>query len=280
MPTGSFDLSPVPGGVATQAAQIIVALYEPGDENPYTILPNVRCLRIDYREGPEPPLARFRYFMDDLLEATMGWPSQFEQLWPIDAQGSYVVLTDDRLVVLTEDPQGNPLVLFDGFAQVPQVDVAAQQQSVTFVAQGVAVRLWDSPITGRVQRDASAVDTTDGSADVLVSLPCRFNPSDTSIGSQGGFVGNAAYEYTEVDDQSYAVFIDPLVSERGVSNSSLWQVFDAMTYLLATEPSPVDPDSGEPYVVYPTFDSLNDVLSCYAPPDNGLLNSGDATSAD
>ena len=100
MPTGSFDLSPVPGGQAVQAVPIVVALYEPGQENPYKILPNVRCLRIDYREGPEPPLARFQYFMDDLLEATMGWPSQFEQLWPIDAQGDYVVLTDDRLVVL------------------------------------------------------------------------------------------------------------------------------------------------------------------------------------
>ena len=67
-------------------------------------------------------------------------------------QGDYVVLTDNRLVVLTQDPEGNPIVLFDGFAQVPQVDLAAQQQSVTFVAQGVAIRLWDSPITGRLHQ--------------------------------------------------------------------------------------------------------------------------------
>ena len=124
---GSFDLSPVPGGQATTAVPIVVALYEPSDDGgSYTILPNVYCLRIDYREGPEPPLARFTYFMDDSLYASLGWPSQFEQLFPIDAQGDYVVLTDDRLVVLTQDPDGNPIVLFDGFAQVPQTDVAGQ----------------------------------------------------------------------------------------------------------------------------------------------------------
>ena len=71
--------------------------------------------------------------MGDLLQSALGWPSQFEQLWPIDAQGDYVVMTDDRLVVLTqippstddEDPQ--TVVLFDGFAQVPQADVSAGQ---------------------------------------------------------------------------------------------------------------------------------------------------------
>ena len=108
MPPGSFDLSPIPSAIAVPAVPVIVCLYQPDEGNAYTILPNVYCLRIDYREGPEPPLARFQYLMDDLLEAALGWPSQFEQLWPIDAQGDYVVQTDDRLVVLTQDPEGNP----------------------------------------------------------------------------------------------------------------------------------------------------------------------------
>ena len=130
MPTGSFDLSPVPGGIATQALPIYVCLYSPGSQNPYTVLPNVRCLRIDYREGPEPPV-RFQYLTDDLLQDSLGWPAQFEQLWPIHAQGSYVVMTDDRLVVQTQLPpatkDGKPqiVVLFDGFAQVPQADLSA-----------------------------------------------------------------------------------------------------------------------------------------------------------
>jgi hypothetical protein len=285
--SASFDLSPVPAGQAIQALPIVVALYEPGDDGGFTILPNVRCLRIDYREGPEPPLARFQYFMDDLLESAMGWPSQFEKLWPIDAQGDYVVLTDDRLVVMTQIPSSSPdqdpqiIFLFDGFAQVPQVDLGVDQQAVTFVAQGVAVRLWDSPITGRTQRDASNADKTDGSSDVPIQLPCRFNPSDTSVGSQGGYIGNcvATSDYSEVGNSTYPVFLDPLVLERGDNFTSYWYVSDALSYLIVTEPSPND-DNGDPYVTYPTLSSLKDLLACQAPPDNGLLNSGDATATD
>jgi len=283
MPTGSFDLSPVPGGQATQALPIVVALYEPGGGGSYTILPNVRCMRIDYREGPEPPLARFQYFMDDLLDASMGWPAQFERLWPIDSQGDYVVLTDDRLVVLTQDPDSDPIVLFDGFAQVPQADVAPSQQAVTFVAQGVAVRLWDSPITGRVQRDASpgGLTTLDGSADVRAGLPARFNPSDAGVGTLGGYIGNATTDPTTDEDtgDKYPVFVDPLVNERGNFDASFWCVSDALSYLIVAEGAPLD-DAGNPYVVYPTISSLKDLLSCEAPPDDGLLNSGDATPTD
>jgi hypothetical protein len=285
--SASFDLSPVAGSMAMPAAPIIVCKYTPGggSDNPYTVLPNVFCLRIDYREGPEPPVARFQYMTGDLLEAAMGWPSQFEQLWPIDAQGSYVVLNDDRLVVMTQtqpseadqDPQ--PLVLFDGFAQIPQADVSAHAQAVTFVAQGVPVRLWDIPIQGRTQRDADGEGTTDGSADVAVSLPCRFNPSDTSIGILGGYIGNCvgADNFTEDPDLGdYPVFIEPLIEERMQDDSSYWFISDAIKYLIALDPSPKDADD-KPYVTYPTFDSLDDVLGTYVPPDDELLNSGDAT---
>jgi hypothetical protein len=282
VPAGSFDLNPVPTQIANQALPVYVCLYDPTDEeNPCTVLPNVRCLRIDYREGPEPPVARFQYFMDDLLQSTLGWPSQFEQLWPIDAQGNYVVLNDDRLVVLSEDPSGNSIVLFDGFAQVPQVDLSAQHQGVTFVALGVAIRLWDLPIDSRVQRNASATDTTDGSADVEIGLPCRWNPSDTSVAAMGGYIGNcvASADLSEVADNTYPVFLDPLVIERGELDTSYWYVSDALSYLIAVEPSPLD-GSNTPYVVYPTIDSLKAILSCYAPPDDGLLNSSDATETD
>ena len=150
----SFDLNPVPSGVATQAMPIAVARYTPGEENPYTLLSNIWCLRIDYREGPEPGVARFQYQMDDAYANTLGWPNQFELLWPINAQGSFIVQNDDRLVVLTQTPDGSPKVLFDGFAQIPQVDLTAQSESVTFVAVHVAARLWDAPLIGRVERDA------------------------------------------------------------------------------------------------------------------------------
>ena len=126
---GSFDLSYVPTSIAGQALPIVVVLYEPGADQPYTILPNTRCLQIDYREGPEPSAARFQYLMGDVLESTLGWPSQFEQLWPIDSQGSYTVQVDDRLVVMTSDPDGDPIVLFDGFAQIPRSTSARDRKA-------------------------------------------------------------------------------------------------------------------------------------------------------
>ena len=220
--------------------------------------------------------------MDDALADALDWPNQFEQLWPIDAQGDYVVLNDDRLVVLTQDPQGNPVVLFDGFAQIPQVDLSAQTQTVTFAAIGVAVRLWDTPIISRQQRDASDADDTTGDSDVIVYLPCRWNPSDTSIGSLGGYIGNcvATADYTENEDgDTYPVFLDPLVIERGANDTTFWYVSDAVQYLVAVHPSPED-DAENPYVVYPSLESLKNLLACQSAPDDGILNSGDAVATD
>ena len=283
----SFDLSPTAAGITTNAMPIAVALYQPGSQNPYTIIPNIYCLRIDYREGPEPPVARFQYLTDDALAVAMDWPSEFEELWPIDAQGSYVVLNDDRLVVMTQlppsTPDGNPqtVVLFDGFAQIPQVDLSAQSQAITFVAIGTAIRLWDTPITGRVQRDASEAADTTGDYDRRVALPCRWNPSDTSIGSQGGYIGNcvATADYTEERDDLFPVFLDPLVIERGENDTSFWCVSDAIMYLVQEEPSPED-SGGNPFVLYPTLNSLKDLLSSYSPPEGEMLDSGDAQETD
>ena len=66
-------------------------------------MPNVRCDSIQYREGAEPPVARFRYVLDDSAGAS-DYPSQFEQLWPLAAAGPYVVQNDDRIVVLATRP--------------------------------------------------------------------------------------------------------------------------------------------------------------------------------
>ena len=193
-------------------------------------------------------------------------------------------MTDDRLVVYTEiagsSPDEDPqkIVLFDGFAQVPQADVAGGGQSVTFVALSVAVRLWDSPIIGRMQRDADKADTTDKSSDYFVDLPCRFNPSDQSVGDYGGYVGNSvgADEFTDDPDiGEYPVFIEPLIVEGHTAETNYWFLSDTIKYLIAVQPSPEDA-AQKPYVEYPTLDSLDDILGTYAPPDDGPLNSGDA----
>ena len=117
---GSFDLDNTTPALYGDALAAGVYLYTPGEDDPFFLFPNVRCLRIDYREGPEPPVARFEYIMDNAIAVNLGWPSQFDQLWPIDAQGPYVVNPDDRLVVMALNPDGSPMILFDGFAQSPR----------------------------------------------------------------------------------------------------------------------------------------------------------------
>ena len=42
----------------------------------------------------------------------------------VDSNLPGVVANDDRLVVMTYDPDGTPEVLFDGFAQVPELGLA------------------------------------------------------------------------------------------------------------------------------------------------------------
>ena len=118
MPTGSFDLDYLPVSLSSPALPIYCCRFAGG--NSYTLLSNVACEKIDYKEGPNPPLAQFRYLTGDALLTNLGWPSQFETLWPTDSYGNYVVQPDDRLVVLTMTPAGNPKVLFDGFAQIPR----------------------------------------------------------------------------------------------------------------------------------------------------------------
>ena len=286
MPAGSFDLNPVPAQIADQALPIFVCLYDPAADpadGPYTVLPNVRCLRIDYREGPEPPVARFQYFMDDLFSAALGWPSQFEQLWPIDAQGNYVVLNDDRLVVLTADPSGNPIVLFDGFAQVPQVDLSAESQSVTFAALSVAVRLWDTPIRSRIQRNGAQATVTDGSADVAVNLPTRFNPADTgtmgALAALAGYLGNSAFDLSvdPASGDSYPVFIDENMVQATPGAVSYWIVWGGLAYLLHTWPSPQDA-GGNVFVKYPTLASLAALFAVAAPGPGGVIAAGASTS--
>ena len=196
--------------------------------------------------------------------------------------------------MLTQDPDGDPQVLFDGFAQIPQTDLGPQTQSVTFAAVGVATRLWDLPILGRLQRNANNPFQVDGSADINVDLPPRFNPSDSSVGANAGYIGNrvSTDNFTMVDSggddgnsEGYPVFIDSVLIERdnesdgNLDETGYWWISDACKYLMVYRPSPTD-EADNPYVVFPSFDALDAILSTYSPPDNGDLNSGDAVVGD
>lgn len=279
---GSFDLDSTTPPLWADATTIGVYLYTPDSDQPYSLYPNVQCLRIDAREGPEPPVARFEYIMDDTLAINLGWPSQFEDLWPIDAQGPYVVNPDDRVVVMGQNPDGTPLILFDGFAQVPQVDLTPRTQRVTFTAIGVAIREWDQPVSGRVQRhsDPIGIRDTSGDSDVSVDLPCRFNPADTSVGGRGGYLPNRTPDNTDTAVSGpngvaldHPVFIDPGI-ERTPDPRAYWSISDAIKFLLAKY------NGEQQYTGYPAFEALDALLQvAYAAAGQPTLTTADAESA-
>jgi len=273
MPTGSFDLSGSPPVLAGPALQTGVFLVTGTADNSYTLIPNVQWLRIDYKEGSNPPVAEFTYLQDDNLWTNLGWPSQFEQLWPIDVPPSpYVVQSDDRVVILAQNPDESTSVMFDGFAQIPVLAASPTNQNVTFAAVGAAVRCFDLPITGRVQRnsDLAGIYTTDGSADIQTDLPTRFNPSDTAVadGNRGGYLPNCSpsgYDTVNPDNEnlgSYKVFIDETIAYTP-DPRAYWSLAGAVVYLLATY------NADETYVNNPDFSTLHTLLQSDYPADNG-----------
>lgn len=219
----SMEWSPRAESKAGFAAKIEVCRYDIDaitTKGRYEVLPNIQCDQIQYREGANPPTARFRYVLDDRARS-MGWPSQFEEIirlhGKVAADGEkperaerYVVKTDDRIVVLCydqTDSRARPSVLFDGFAQSPQVDVSGKGQVVTFVAAGVAVRCWDSPIFEALWRHADAPDDADNDDNHKLMERVLFNPSGPTArpGDGKALSGNATPD--SVDDPA---FIDPL----------------------------------------------------------------------
>ena len=221
---GSFDFDPYESPLAGSAAAVGVFRYDPSRpaDDRYALVPNVRCESIQYREGAEPPVARFRYLLDDTL-AESDLPSQFEQLWPLDAAGPYVVRTDERLVVLASGPSGRGRVLFDGFVQAPRVDLTPTAQELTFLGVGAAIRCWDNPIGGRLQRHGDDPQT---GAVVSVDLPTRFNPDGQPNCTPDGHDVNP-----NDPTQSYPVFLDQDL-DRQPDPRTFWTLGKFVRYIL------------------------------------------------
>ncbi len=280
MPTGSIDIDS--GGSLLAGDALPVAAYAYDPDSGYSVLPNVVPLRVDRREGLHPSAATFAYVMDSNLQANFGWPARFEQVFGVyvDPSNPYVVLPDQRIVILAQYPDGSPWVLWDGFAQVPAVDLAGGtptggHERVTFTGVGVEVRCWDSPISGRTQRDADPigiVDTT-GDSDVQHDRRPRFNPSD---GGRGGSLPNCSPKGKDTTDPrtnlTYPVFVDPNI-ERDPDPRQYWYVGGGVRYVLATE------NGDEKYVSNPPFAPLDALLQTYKTAEgSAVLNPSDSST--
>jgi hypothetical protein len=262
---GSFDFNPYAVPLSGVATPVGVFRYDP--PSGYVLLPNVRCNRIEYREGPQPPAAHFSYMLDD-ADAAIAYPAQFEQLWPMAAGGPYVVQNDDRLVVLATAPSGGVRVLFDGFAQVPEVELSESSQRIAFLAVGVAIRCWDSPIGGRYERHAD--DPKNGKT-VSVDLPTRFNPDGQPNCTPDSYDVNESTSAT-----SYPVFLDPRI-DRQPDPRTYWTLGKFVRYILSVQ------NDGS-YIQNPDFTQLDALLQARAPlAGSGFVDpdqSGNYTAAD
>ena len=255
---GSFDFNPYPPQLALDATPIGVFLYDSGGESgqSYAFLPNVRCDQIQYKEGIEPPAARFSYILDEVAASNNGWPSQFDQIWPLTVTPSpYVVANDDELVVLALLPDNTTRVLFHGFARVPQTDLSPASQNVSFVAVGVAILCWNTPIGGRIERDA---DNPQSGNNVQTDLPVRFNPAGIGTRAIGGYLPNCTPDGYDVDEggtNPYPVFLDPNI-DRSPDPRSFWGLSKAVRYILANW----NTETLGSLVDNPDFDALDALL--------------------
>jgi hypothetical protein len=255
---GSFDFDPCAVSLAGRAVPLGVFRYDPSSEagQPYALVPNVLCETIQHREGAEPSAARFRYLLDDSA-ASADYPSQFESLWPLSAAGPYVVQNDDRIVVLAIAPSGLSRVLFDGFAQVPRVDISPTGEHVGFLAVGAAIRCWDNPIGGRYQRHGDDPQTGEV---VSVDLPTRFNPDGLPNCTPDGSDVNSSDA-----THSYPVFLDPRI-DRQPDPRTFWTLGKFVRYVLGVY-------NDEKYVRNPDFEELDALLQARAPlADSGFVD--------
>lgn len=248
MPTfASIESASVP--LSRPAAPIGVFRYQSGGFGNFEYLPNIQALAIQYREGPDAGVARFRYVFDSSASAI--YPNSFQAALAVDSGSPGVVANDDRLVVATFDPDGNPIPLFDGFAQVPELGLATDRETVSFVAFGVAIREWDTPIAGALMRDA---DKPTEVSDYETDLVTQFNP---------GGLPNATPQGAEAVDgfgNTFPTHLDPRVI-RDPDVRRYWTLPMAVRYLCYRH------NAKQTYVTNPDGSLIDGLLDSREPSD-------------
>ena len=244
----SVESTPIP--LSRPSAEVGVFRYVPNPLGSSSLesLPNVRVLGIEFREGPDPGLARFLYVFDS--NASPSWPRHFQDVLAVDSTVPGVVQNDDRLLVLTFNPDGSTFVLFDGFAQVPELHLTTSVEEVTFVAFGVAVRAWDTQIGGALTRDADKPSTV---VDMATDLEVRFNPNGRPNATPTG-----ADAVTKAGRPTFPTFLDPLLI-RVPDLRRKWSLPMAARYLCFHE------NAQESYVANPDPKLIDALLDARSP---------------
>lgn len=246
--SSTFDPPPIP--LAGLPIPILVFRWD--TEGEFQLLPNIRCLKIRTRVGPNPGEATFRYVFDEtgVWNQNGDWPTRPEDIVGIQAPDNpFVVVTDDRLVVYGITAKGVARVLFDGFVQPLSTRFSGTEGSVEFVALAAPVREFDDPLWPTLYRDADKYD--DAEANKEVHLEARFNPDGLPNATEDG-------HDVESDAGNHPIFLDAETCDiEGIGRK--WSVAMAAKYILA---------QGNPeqlYVRLPDFDGLSLLLDNWSP---------------
>ena len=282
--SGVFDYSSDTVQLTANAAQVVVAKYDPNATSgkKFTVVPNVRVDRIVERKGLAPQVATFHYVLDG---GNPDWPSQFEEVFALiaasgpganpDASRSaarrrrYTISPEDRICVLVyrdAKDERDYQVYFDGYAEAPSVSANGKRQSLKFQATGVGIRLWDSPVTYRIERDASVPDIPGEGTRWQVDGRVVFNPDEKPNCTPDG-----ADELVDPQDPkkgSYPIFLDPRLDGLPIKQTP-WTLSKMARYLLGVY-------NDESFVSNPDFDLVKKILVNRQPRDGAAtFNAGD-----
>jgi hypothetical protein len=230
------------------------------DPKKYFHLPNVRARNIGAREGLNPGTAEFEYVFDD--DADARFPNSIEDVIQATSASRYVVRPDDRIVVGYFDGNGTFQIMFDGFAQIPEVMLGSGEHA-SFQCIGTPVRLWDTPIRKSTYRDGSKA--TDPTAYHSVDLRVHFNPDGKRNCSPAAHQSTITYSSgpnAKVDN-----FLDP-----GSASVEAWTIGRSVVYLLVWH-------NDETYVQNPDLVITQILLDAWEPTNgNAIIDPADAST--
>lgn len=233
---GDGLLDPVFIPPALYPAQVVVCNYNPDRTPKFIPLPNVRLVSDQCREGPTPPVARYRYDFADFYPPE--YPRRLEDIFRQDVPtfDYNVVIPDDRVAALEFYLDGTWDVLADGFAITAQGDAGDDGETVTFECSDVSVREFDRTLEGSIWRHADKHGDPGAGPeytrnDFLTSMPVRFNPDGRPNATPAPAGGGFDYD-SGAAGADYPVFLDPLLV-RSPDVRRHWTVGMAARYIMA-----------------------------------------------
>ena len=286
----NFDYVPEPGPLLEAASQVFVEKYDPdAAENKFSTVPNVVCETVQYREGANPPTARFHYVLDGTKRED-GWPTQIEEIFSLledtedpDAEPAeveqrairrarYTILPDDEICVAVYDAAGVRRIVFRGYAEAPETNISGSSQILSFSAIGVETRLFDNPIHSRLQRANSLPHVPGEDNRDWIHGAVRFNPDgkpnctaeespedladgrplDPDLESEN--TDTAGDTELQSGDFTFPIFMDEKYQDGQGNYNQTWKLDGFCSYLMAVY-------NDESIVLNPHFRELRDLIA-------------------